>query len=168
MKKSIILILLATLWGFSTVSAQKQWVSFTKTTPEEPTITLQQSSTSAVVYNVQTPGMYSTTVNSGGGVYQRISLPGQTQISRTGSPEIPAIKQLVAIPEGADIFLSIQTNTPVYHNNYMVFPAPDHQLETTPYNTTFLQEIFSKNDSLYNLCSSAVSAWIRGKNSRIS
>ncbi len=67
MKRKFLLVLFIAIAGLCNTIAQENWVTFTKTTPEEPTVTLQQSNTSAVVFNVQTPGMYATEAINGGG-----------------------------------------------------------------------------------------------------
>lgn len=67
MKRKFLLVLFFTLIGLCNTNAQENWVTFTKATPEEPTVTLQQSNTSAVVFNVQTPGMFATQIANGGG-----------------------------------------------------------------------------------------------------
>ncbi len=66
MKRKILLVLFIAVTGLCNTIAQENWVSFTKATPEEPTVALQQSNTSAVVFNVQTPGMYATEITNGG------------------------------------------------------------------------------------------------------
>ena len=67
MKRKILLVLFIAIAGVCNTMAQENWVTFTKATPEEPTVTLQQSNTTAVVFNVETPGMYATEVTNGGG-----------------------------------------------------------------------------------------------------
>lgn len=124
MKNKILLILFITITGICNSNAQENWVTFNKTTPEEPTVTLIQSNTSAVVFNVQTPGMYSAEITTGGGVYQRLRLPGQINTTTEGYPEIPAIRQLIAIPQCDEVNITLQTNSPVYFTNYTVYPAP--------------------------------------------
>ncbi len=62
MKRKILLVLFIAITALCNTNAQENWVTFTKATPEEPTVELQQSNTAAVVFSVQTPGMYSKEV----------------------------------------------------------------------------------------------------------
>ncbi len=67
MKRKILLVLFIAIAGVCNTIAQENWVTFTKATPEEPTVTLQQSNTTAVIFNVQTPGMHVTEITNEGG-----------------------------------------------------------------------------------------------------
>ncbi len=66
MKRKILLVLFFAITGIYNSNAQESWVAFSKATPEEPTVTLIQSNTSSVLFSVQTPGMYSTEITTGG------------------------------------------------------------------------------------------------------
>lgn len=151
MKTKIYIFLFIAFTGINGLNAQNQWISFTKETPEEPTVTLQQSNTSAVIFNVQTPGMYSEDITVDENLYQRLQLPGQRRTRAEGEPEMPFIRQLIAVPECEDITITVQTNSPMFFENYMVYPAPAYELVENPDGTFYLQEVFTKNDSIYNL-----------------
>jgi hypothetical protein len=67
MKRKILLVLFFAITGICNSNAQESWVTFTKATPEEPTVTLMQSNISSIIFSVQTPGMYTTEFTTGGG-----------------------------------------------------------------------------------------------------
>ena len=123
MKSKFYLLLFIALFGINKLNAQSNWVTFTKATPEEPTVTLQQSNISAVIFNVETSGMFAEDISKNGAVYQRLKLPKQTQTIVEGEPELPIIRQMIAIPECNDVNISINTNTPTVFDNYTVYPS---------------------------------------------
>lgn len=150
MKRKILLVLFMAIAGVCNTIAQENWVTFTKASPEEPTVTLQQSNTTAVVFNVETPGMYVTEVTNGGGEYQRIRLPKQIRTTNEGHPEIPVIRQLIAIPECDEVNNTFQTNSPVYFEDYTVYPSPAYQEVQNPDGTVYMEEVFTIDQTIYN------------------
>jgi len=149
MKQKNMIVLFAILFVFNITNAQSNWVTFTKAIPEEPTITLLKSDTTAVIFRSETPGMYSEEINENSTVYQRLEFPDQIRTSIAGEPELPVIKQLIAVPDCDEISLSIQTNAPMTFDNYTVYPAPNYQEIQNPDSTVYMQEVFTKNDSMY-------------------
>ena len=132
--------------GFS----QGDWVSFTKTNPEEPIISLVQSNTQSVEFSVEIPGMFSLDKSVEGTTYQRISLMEQSVIQSIGEPELPVIRQLIAIPECTNVDLTISSQTPISFNNYMVYPAPDYLEVENPDGTVYMEEVFTIDEEIYS------------------
>lgn len=96
MKKIIFLLL---VFGLNTITnAQPQWVNFSRTNPTSPILTLTSSNSSSVSFNLETCGMFSETIIEQGITFNRVSIANATSQNKTGSPELPSLTYLVAIP----------------------------------------------------------------------
>jgi hypothetical protein len=94
MKLKSIFVLFIIFSALNNIDAQSNWVTFTKATPEEPTVTLLQSNTSAVIFKTETPGMFVEDINNDGIVYKRLQIPKQFTSDKEGYPELPVIKKI--------------------------------------------------------------------------
>ncbi|MCD6111845.1 MAG: hypothetical protein J7J86_01105 [Bacteroidales bacterium] len=148
MKKTILISALCLLFG-SMVFAQN-WVTFTKSTPEEPVINLTQSNNQEVSFTVEICGMYKNNITFENEAFQRIDIPNEAKTKQIGNPELPYIRQLIAIPECDNVVLNVNITGQTDFNNYNIYPAPDYEDIQNPDSTVYLQEIFSKNDTVYN------------------
>lgn len=148
MRKSILLPILCFLT--STIIYSQEWVTFTKTTPEQPIIELIISTNQQVEFNVEVCGMYKTGITEEGELFQRIEIPGAGKTSETGSPELPYIRQLIAIPECDDVVLLVNITGQTDFSYYNIYPSPDFDEVQNPDGTVYLQEVFTKNEAIYN------------------
>lgn len=105
MKKTILISALCLLFG-SMVFAQN-WVTFTKSTPEEPVINLTQSNNQEVSFTVEICGMYKNNITFENEAFQRIDIPNEAKTKQIGNPELPYIRQLIAIPECDNVVLNV-------------------------------------------------------------
>ena len=147
MKKSILLSVLCCLLG--TVVYTQEWVTFTKTTPEPPIIGLVESNNQQVEFNVEVCGMYKTDITEEGEPFQRIEVPGAGKTNETGSPELPYIRQLIAIPECDDVILTVNIIGETDFSNYNIYPAPGYEEVQEPGGATYMQEVFYKDEVVY-------------------
>ncbi|OQX79496.1 MAG: hypothetical protein B6D64_04815 [Bacteroidetes bacterium 4484_276] len=147
MKKSILLSVFCCLFG-SIVFAQ-DWVTFTKSNPEAPIINLTQSDNLQVEFTVEVCGMFKNDLTAEGETFQRTEIPGAGKASETGEPELPYIRQLIAIPECDDVILTVNITGQVDFNNYNIYPAPDYEEVQDPNGGVYLQEVFSKDETVY-------------------
>ncbi len=148
MKKICIFI---TLWGI-VISAfcQKEWITFSNDHPVEPIVTLITSSVSQIVFTVELTGMYQqdTVVNSE--QFQRISILKNGNWGIPGYPELPAIYNLLAIPECESMTVTFSVLDSVVLDNYNVYPNPLFVTDSSTGNPQ-ITEVFTKNDSAYSL-----------------
>ena len=147
MKKSILLSVLCCLFG-SLIFAQ-DWVIFTQTNPEAPIINLTQSDNLQVEFTVEVCGMYKNDITEGSESFQRIDIPGAGKPMETGEPELPYIRQLIAIPECDSVVFTVNITGQTDFNNYNIYPAPSYVEVQNPDSTVYLQEVFTKNDTVY-------------------
>jgi len=115
MKKSILSIVACFL--MVSMALTQNWVSFTKATPETPIVILTGSGSQSVSFTVEVCGMYKYDITEGTETFQRISIPSSGTLKATGEPELPVIRQLIAIPECSDITLSVNITGQTDFNN---------------------------------------------------
>ena len=131
------------------VSGQSQWVPFTSPTPQNVEVSLIESDNASVEFNVSVGGMYEfdTTVLST--TFDRVSIPGAGSGTTIGSPEMPFVRQLIAIPECDDVSLSINVTGTLNFSNYNIYPAPDYVEVYSPDSILILEESFSYDTNAY-------------------
>ena len=148
MKQSPLLLVLCCLIG-SIVSAQ-DWVTFTQANPQAPVINLILSNNLQVQYTVEVCGMFEENLIEESESFQRIEIPGAGKMSETGEPELPYIRQLIAIPECDEVILTVNITGQTDFYNYNIYPAPDYEEVQGPDSLVYLQEIFSINETVYD------------------
>lgn len=105
MKKQVLISVLCCLLG-SMVLAQ-DWVSFTKSTPESPIFNLTRSDNQQVKFTLEVCGMFKNDLSAQGESFKRVEIPGSRKLMEAGEPELPVIRQLIAIPECTDVTLTV-------------------------------------------------------------
>ncbi|MDZ7743683.1 MAG: C25 family peptidase propeptide domain-containing protein [Bacteroidota bacterium] len=131
--------------------SQGTWIQFTDPSPQEPEVQLITSSNSTVQFQVEFFGMYSEDIAEQGDTYQRLSIPGCRTTIEMGEPELPYLRKLIAIPECSGIQPSISvTSGSTLTGDYLVYPAPDHTVQTDANGNKYVEEVFSKDQSFYN------------------
>ncbi|MCX6234513.1 MAG: hypothetical protein NT175_07290 [Bacteroidetes bacterium] len=148
MKKSPLLLVLCCLTGIM-VSAH-DWVTFTRSNPQPPVINLIQSNNQQVQYTVEVCGMFKENLTEGSENFQRIEIPCSGKFAQTGEPELPYIRQLIAIPECDNVILTVNITSQIDFSNYNIYPAPDYEEVQGPGNSVYLEEVFSKNEAVYD------------------
>ncbi|MCK4407374.1 MAG: T9SS type A sorting domain-containing protein [Bacteroidales bacterium] len=148
--KKLIFALSFTLLFLNCIFAQQQWVEFTSSTPSQPDVQLIVSENLNVSFSVDVYGMYSENITEQGTTYQRINIPGSGKTVNTGEPEMPVIRQLIAIPECDDVTLTISATGQMTMNNYYIYPVPELVEVQNPDSTVFLAEQFYIDQTAYN------------------
>jgi hypothetical protein len=103
-----------------------------------------------VSFSVEVYGMYSENITEQGTTYQRINIPGSGKTVITGEPEMPIIRQLIAIPECDDVTLTIAVMGQMSMNNYYIYPVPELVEVQNPNSTVYLAEQFYIDQAAYN------------------
>jgi len=127
----------------------QEWVTFTKSTPEAPVINLIGSGNQQVVLTVEVCGMFKQVLTEQGETFQRIEIPGAGKSMEPGKPELPYIRQLIAIPECNDVILTVNITGQTSFSNYNVYPSPNYEEVLHPDGSVFMQEIFTKDETAY-------------------
>jgi hypothetical protein len=148
MKNKISIVVLLCLAG-KMIMAQ-EWVTFTKSTPESPIIILIQSNNQQVEFTAEVCGIFKQNLVQQSEIFQRIEIPGAGKSMETGEPELPYIRQLIAIPECDDVLLSVNITGQLYLNNYNIYPAPSFEEVQEPGGLSYMQEVFTKDETVYS------------------
>ncbi len=160
MKKSIFIIAACLL--MVSVAISQDWVSFTKTTPEVPNVSLTASDNQAVSFTVEVCGMYKQVITEGSETFQRVSIPSSGTLTISGEPELPVIRQLVAIPECSDVILSVNITGQTTFSNYNIYPVPTLQEVQNTDGTVYVEEMFTKDATTY-----AQNLYLPGENAEV-
>jgi len=152
-KKIVALVILIIISCFlnNTSYGQEQWIPFTSSTQSRPILKLHYSDNENVSFSVETTGMVVCDVLAKGKSYQRLAIPDQNKFTEVGSPEIPVISQLIAIPECEQVLLQIIPVDSVYLDDYNVYPVPQYVEKYDPDGYSYLAEEFAINDSVYSV-----------------
>jgi hypothetical protein len=102
------------------------WIGFdASAVGSEPVLSVIESNDQKTVIDVKMTGMWISNVEKEGQVYQRLAIPGHTNLQEVGKPEMPVIHALVAIPEGADIEVVSYVDEPAYLSGYRIHPTQE-------------------------------------------
>ncbi len=129
--------------------AQQVWVPFLQESKAPPSVTLQQSNSNAVSFSLQVKGMSVTQKNISNNSYNRLSIPDGEHLTEKGSPELPVISKLIAIPDCDDVILSIIPSGRREFSNYNVSPVPTYQEKQLPDGGTTQTIILKEDNSIY-------------------
>jgi hypothetical protein len=160
-KTYLIILIVLPFLQISQTNAQ-QWISFDglTTSAREPEFEVNESSLSGVNFNVSVPGMSVREVEHDGVTYQRLAIPEYLWTAQVGSPELPVVRFLVAIPECEDITLEAIATDSTSRENFKVFPVPE--LVDDESSDGFLKERFTINAEAY-----AASTYFPGKKAEV-
>ena len=145
--KKIVFAVLLICFVYNTGNAQRDWVPFTSSVSAPPLIRVLNSSNQFVKFNVTIPGVYRSIIDSGHGIFSRLEIPQCGRLTLPGSPEMPFMSRLVAIPTCDSLTVSVVFKDSIEIENIDVYPAP--QIVTDIYGNS--REVFYKTDSLYTL-----------------
>lgn len=115
-----------------------------------PSVALQLSNSSAVSFSLQVKGMLVTEKIVDKTIYNRLSIPDGENIKEGGSPELPLITTLIAIPDCDDVILSITPSGRREFSNYNVSPVPIYQQKQLPEGSTTKTIMLKEDDSIYS------------------
>jgi hypothetical protein len=86
-----------------------EWVSLKSgpTSPAAPHVTVLQDDGTTTLLKVEVPGFETTSLSVGGKTYQSINLLTDVFTNQAGSPELPYIATLLAIPDRGDVTVEV-------------------------------------------------------------
>ena len=132
------------------IFAQSVWVPFLQQTKTNPTTNLTASNNSAVSFNVQINGMESSNKKIGTSDYQSLSIPDGEVMTKEGSPQVPMITKLIAIPDCDNVSISISPSDEHQFANYNVIPAPKYEKKEQSDGSYDLEPVFEEDKSVYS------------------
>jgi hypothetical protein len=104
--------------------SQSRWIPLLQQTKTATSINLSSSNKNNVSFTIQINGITVVDRKVEGINYQQLSIPNGEVIVEEGSPQIPIVSKLIAIPDCDDISFSVIPSNPVEFNNYNILPVP--------------------------------------------
>ena len=132
------------------VYAQGNWVSFTSNvagTP--PIIEVLESNNSRTVIHVTIPGMWVKDTLVNGTIYQILRIPDYGTMYNVGEPQLPAIRELAAIPPFSNVSITTINTTSLILSSYMVYPYQEPVPEGEPHGPFTIDTLFYSTNAFY-------------------
>ena len=130
--------------------AQPKWVPFLQQTKTKPTTNLTASNNSTVSFTVQINGMEVSNAKAGTTTYQSLSIPDGEVMTKAGSPQVPIISKLIAIPDCDNVTISVTPSNELQFANYNIPPAPRYDKKKLPDGSDDLVPVFEEDKSVYS------------------
>jgi len=135
---------------FSIAVYAQEWIGFgSKGEGTPPEVSISRNDNQQVKFTVSLSGMYVEQRQEESGVYKRLSMPECQTVGEVGSPEIPKLIKMVAIPECSSFSLSVTMSGHQTFTGYNVYPVPEQEPRGNEDGTVYLAEVFAKNDEAY-------------------
>jgi len=148
MFKKLFFVIVALLLGVA-ANAQ-EWVSFgSRAEGAPPEVSVSRSDNQQVSFTVGLSGMYVESKNETGGLYKRLSMPQCQKMGAVGSPELPVVTQMVAIPECSDVNVVVTMSGVQTFSNYLVYPVPMQEVRNNEDGTVYVAEVFTQDVAVY-------------------
>jgi hypothetical protein len=144
--------------AFASLSAAQEtglpegWVSFDDVTqtPTSPAIKIVSSNLSELVLTVTTPGVVSAAVSEDDVEYRKLEFPGYYRSKVVGHPLLPAVRQLIAVPEGCEVEVSVSPGEAVHYRGSVLYPVPATVVRYTAEGWEYLAEEFAIDEDAYS------------------
>jgi hypothetical protein len=144
--------------AFASLSAAQEtglpegWVSFDDITQTAtaPALQIVSSDLSELVLTVTTPGVVSAAVNEDDVEYRKLEFPGYYHSTEVGYPLLPAVRQLIAVPEGCEVEVSVSLGNAVHYHGSVLYPVPATVVRYTPEGWEYLDEEFAIDEDAYS------------------
>jgi len=130
--------------------AQPKWVPFLQQTKTKPTTNLSASNSSAVSFTVQINGMEASDIKAGTSAYQSLSIPDGEVMTKPGSPQVPVISKLIAIPDCDNVAVSVSPSNQFQSANYNVLPVPRYDKKQLPDGSSDLVPVYEEDKFVYS------------------
>jgi PKD repeat protein len=108
--------------SFFSAFAQKSWVPFTSSQAQTPLVTIDRSDRSSIIFDVTLTGMFSELITREGLTFQRISLNENQTTQEIGKPELPALHQLIGIPDNQLISFVVSDIETMKLTGFNIYP----------------------------------------------
>ncbi len=148
----LVLLLTTALSPASGATLIEGWVSFDGTTqePSPPRVELISQSTTGVVLRVTTPGAVCEKVEVDGSDYFRLSLPEYFHTLVEGAAELPAIRQLLAVPQGCEVSVNVAASDTIRFADCVVYPVEQVVTRYTDEGWSYLDTEFMRDQQAYS------------------
>jgi hypothetical protein len=127
------------------------WVSFDGVTkaPSPPQLHVLSSSPSELVVEIRTLGVLCTSVVEDEMEFTKLELPGYGRSGEVGHPALPAVRQLFALPRGAEIDVAVAVADSILYTGSVVCPVPAEVTHYTEEGWPYPAEEFAYDEQAY-------------------
>jgi len=130
--------------------ANAEWVTFSSDTPGSPTVEVLSSNSSSTVVRIVIPGMNTKEKIVDGTTYKELRFPDRGTMLDIGEPELPAVREFIAIPATSDVTVSIIDSSEVIGlSDYKVYPFQTPLAEGEEAGPFDINETRYETDSFY-------------------
>ena len=140
-------LLLILILGFVTTIINAQWISLDKNisqTQSTPKISILKSNTESTVLSIDISGFAVQNKQIDGAAYHEIDLLTDSNTTKVGSPELPLVSNLIAVPDNAVVSVEIiETGAVTIYENIDIAPARESWFEGDQ------ETAYTKNISIY-------------------
>jgi len=149
-------VLMATM-AFAQIDAQvflpavgAAWTQVTGNQVQPPQVRSLRATASMTALRMNLTGFHQLALTRNNIKFQRLFLPDSATTSVVGRPEMPVVRSLVAIPEGATVKLTVKAGVAKTFTKMQVFPAQQPVAEDGITETPFtMDNAFYKRDENY-------------------
>jgi PKD repeat protein len=120
MKRTLLISIL--FISFLLTFGQRSWVGFTSDSPRQPSINVLEQNSDKVILDISISGMYTSTFEKEGSLYNRLELMEDQTTQDVGYPELPVIVQVIGIPDHRQARVTILSLEKTSLQNYLIFP----------------------------------------------
>jgi gingipain R len=143
LKKFVLVLMISVFFHFN---MNAEWVSVTKTTSSNnpPKTTILNSGANSTTLKIDISGFTVEEFRTKSGTYQSVDLLSEVFITEAGSPELPYISKILAVPDQASISVEIvEVGETLVFKDIKLPPARESWFEGTP------ESLYKENSRAY-------------------
>ena len=130
-------------------SAGAQWVSFGYSSEKQkPSARVLVSNESETVIEFTLEGMEVKKIMIGDETFHVLRFPDYYTTMEVGKPQLPAISELIGIPDLSNVHVSVVETEEIILRGYHVYPHQEPRLENE-YKPFFIERSFYENNAYY-------------------
>lgn len=152
MSKIIVVMFLISGLGLAITDNCPQWQVLHENQGLEPIVNVLESSPEHFTLEITVPGFYMMDYPEGITTFQRLEVPEYFTNAAVGMPELPSIPVMCAIPENAEIQITVtETSSTIFHG-ITVYPTQEPEVDNDSNSSEFaINSEFYNGDQSYPL-----------------
>jgi hypothetical protein len=124
----------------------QEFIEFTPSETTDVQCNILTSENSMVEFEVNIPGIFTKETDS----FRRVEIKDHSRMKMAGSPEVPVLSFLVAIPVCDDVNIAVEILDSVKIGGINIYPAPEMVKDSTSDGDIFIREEFYYDETAYN------------------
>jgi hypothetical protein len=148
MRKLIFFIQVFCFFFVSLNVSYGEWVPFGKSAEKKPNIKILSSDVTSIAFEISLTGMEIIEKNAENVKYHVLKIPNYYTTLEIGKPQLPAIRELIGVPDFSSYEISILDSNVITFSNYNIYPFQKPLLEDEVGEFT-IDELIYKSDSFY-------------------